>query len=115
MMAGRYIAPDVPVSDLTPQFVRDELLRCFESANREFAEVLHQEVTDEALKAQVRQFVTDVFSNCGVSFAEPTKAGILTAIEECKKNAEAMMGPQGTEIIKHHYDEMSKVVNRLPS
>jgi hypothetical protein len=25
-----------------------------------------------------------------------------------------MMGPQGSGIIQHHYDEMMKLVNRLP-
>jgi hypothetical protein len=113
-MHESYKAPDVPIEQVTPQFVRDELLTCFESANREFADVLHQEVTDEALKSQVKQFVTTVFSNCGVSFAEPNKAGVLTAMEECKKNAQAMMGPQGSGIIQHHYDEMLKLVSKLP-
>src|SRR5712691_4838658 len=71
-----YKAPAVPASKITPQFVRNELLTCFESANREFARVLKQPVTDEALKQQVRQFVTSVFSQCGVSFDKPTKVGI---------------------------------------
>jgi len=110
-----YKAPAVPASKVTPQFVRNELLTCFESANREFAKVLKQPVTDEALKQQVRQFVTGVFSQCGVSFDKPTKVGIETAIEQCKKNAEAMMGPKGSEIIRHHYDEMMKLVTRLPA
>ena len=110
-----YKAPAVPASKVTPQFVRNELLTCFESANREFARVLKQPVTDEALKQQVRQFVTSVFSQCGVSFDKPTKVGIETAIEQCKKNAEAMMGPKGSEIIRHHYAEMMKLVTRLPA
>ena len=58
-----------------PILVRDELLKCFESANKEFMEVLHQPATDAAIKAQVQQFVTGVFQNCGVSFDNPTKAG----------------------------------------
>ncbi len=108
-----YTAPNVSRADLTTQFVRDELLRCFESANREFMRVLNQPVTDEALKQQVGQFVQSVFSQCGVSYTDPTKEGILTAIAECKANAEKMMGPAGAEIIHHHYDEMMKLVNQL--
>jgi len=50
-----------------------------------------------------------------VSFDKPTKVGIETAIEQCKKNAEAMMGPKGSEIIRHHYAEMMKLVTRLPA
>jgi len=32
---------------------------------------------------------------------------------QCKANAERMMGPQGTEIIEHHYGEMMKLVSKL--
>ena len=114
-MTGSYKAPDVAQERVNAEFVRDELLRCFESANKEFLTLLNQPVTDEALKVQVKQFVEGVFQNCGVSYANPTKTGILTAISQCKSNAEKMMGPQGSEIISHHYDEMMKLVNRLPA
>ena len=65
MSGSSYRAPEVSSKDVTPTFVRDELLKCFESANREFMEVVHQPTTDEALRAQVRQFVTTVFQGCG--------------------------------------------------
>jgi hypothetical protein len=114
-MSGAYHAPAVPSERVTGEFVRDELLRCFESANKEFLNLLHQPVADEALKAQVKQFVEGVFQSCGVSYAYPTKTGILTAITQCKSNAEKMMGPQGADIIRHHYAEMMKLVDRLPA
>ncbi len=113
-MPGTYIAPNVTGIKVTPEFVRNELLTCFESANREFARVLNNPVSDDVLKQQVRQFVTSVFSQCGVSFENPTKLGIVTAIDQCRRNAESMMGPKGAEIIKHHYEEMMKLVTRLP-
>jgi len=113
-MSGTYRAPEVPSERITGEFVRDELLRCFESANREFLILLRQPVADEALKAQVKQFVEGVFQNCGVNYVHPTKTGILTAIAQCKSNAESMMGPQGASIIHHHYAEMMKLVDRLP-
>jgi len=113
-MSGTYRAPEVPREQITGEFVRDELLRCFESANREFLTLLRQPVADEALKTQVNQFVRGVFQNCGVSYVHPTKTGILTAIAECKSNAEKMMGPQGADIIHHHYAEMMKLVDQLP-
>jgi len=69
---------------------------------------------DQALKAQVRQFVTGSFQSCGASFDQPTKDGIVSAIGQCKSNAEAMMGQKGTDIIRHHYNEMMKLVNKLP-
>jgi len=112
-MASSYTAPKVPDEQVTPSFVRDQLLECFQSANAEFAKVLNQPVTDEQLKTQVKAFVEGVFSQCGVSYVAPTKGGIQAAISECKKNAEQMMGPQGTEIIEHHYSEMMKLVDRL--
>ncbi len=109
-----YRAPEVPIEDLTPEFVRDELLRCFESANGVFYEILNQPITDEALREQVRQFVTGVFQQCEASFEEPTKEGIRLSIEQCKTNAAQMMGEQGAEVIRHHYDEMMKLVTRMP-
>jgi len=112
-MTQTYRAPDVPSERITPEFVRDELLSCFESANREFATLLKQPVTDEQLKQQVKQFVESVFVNCGASYTEPTKDGILTAMNQCRSNAEKMMGPQGAGIIQHHYADMMKLVNSL--
>lgn len=113
-MAPTYAAPDIPTDQITPILVRNELLRCFESANREFMLLLNQPVTDDALRTQVQQFVNGVFQKCGVSYDNPTRQGILTAIDECRKNAEAMMGPQGSDIILHHYQEMMKLVEKLP-
>jgi hypothetical protein len=112
-MPGSYVAPDVPDEKITPVFVRDELLKCFESANGEFARVMNQPVTEAELKGQVKAFVEGVFSQCGVSYVSPTKEGIVAAISECKQNAEKMMGSEGTEIIGHHYAEMMKLVERL--
>ena len=71
-MSGTYRAPEVSSERITSEFVRDELLRCFESANREFLTLLRQPVADEALKTQVKQFVEGVFQNCGVSYVHPT-------------------------------------------
>ena len=113
MLTQTYRAPDVPDDKVTPVLVRDELLKCFESANGEFAAMLHQSVTDEQLKQQVKAFVEGVFTQCGVSYVAPTKDGIMTAISECKRNAEQMMGAGGAEVIEHHYQEMMKLVNRL--
>ncbi len=109
------MAPDVPEEKLTPALVRDELLNCFESANREFSRLLNQPVTDSTLKEQVKHFVQSAFTSCGASFENPTKESILLAISQCRTNAEKMMGPQGADIIRHHYDEMMKLVSKLPS
>ncbi|MHB8699612.1 MAG: hypothetical protein ACYC7D_01145 [Nitrososphaerales archaeon] len=71
-------------------------------------------VTASAVREQVRQFVSGVFGKCGANFDNPTKNGIKTAISECKRNAEVMMGAQGAEIISRHYNEMMKLVDKLP-
>jgi hypothetical protein len=113
-MTDNYRAPEVAKDKVTGELVRDELLRCFESANREFLTLLNQPFTDEGLKDQVKQFVEGVFRNCGVSYTSPTKSGILTAIGQCKSNAEKMMGPAGSRIIEHHYAEMMKLLDKMP-
>jgi len=113
-MSGEYKAPEVQKGKVTPTLVRDELLKCFESANKEFLNILNRPTDDQALKAQVRQFVTGSFQSCGANFDQPTKEGIVSAMNQCKSSAEAMMGEKGTAIIKHHYDEMMKLVNKLP-
>jgi hypothetical protein len=113
MATDVYRAPNVADEELNPDFVRDELLLCFESANREFFAILGQPATDEQLRQQVHAFVTGVFQQCGVSFDNPTKQGILAAIEQCRRNAEQMMGEKGADVIRHHYAEMMKLVSRL--
>lgn len=113
-MVQGYSAPNIPKEKVTPILVRDELLKCFESANREFMHVLNQPTNDEAIKAQVKQFVEGSFKACQASFERPTKEGIVSAINTCRSNAESMMGPQGSGIINHHYDEMMKLVTKLP-
>src|SRR5207247_8557178 len=104
-MTGTYKAPDIPSNQITGELVRDELLRCFESANKEFFTLLNQPVTDEILKTQVKQFVEGVFQRCGGSYTEPTKTAILTAINQRKSNAQKTMGPRGAGLINHHKTE----------
>src|SRR5256885_2391543 len=114
MAADAYHAPQVSDEDVTAEFVRDELLRCFESANREFFEILDHPATDTQLREQVHSFVTGVFQQCGVSFDSPTKEGILIAIDQCRSNAEQMMGERGADVIRDQYAQMMKLVSRLP-
>jgi hypothetical protein len=106
-------APNLADAEVAPKFVRDEPLTCFERANKEFARILGQPVTDEQLKQQAREFVQGTLSQCGVSYVNPTKQGIMLAISECKANAERMIGHQGAKVIQHHYEEVMKLVSRL--
>jgi hypothetical protein len=80
MTTTTYKAPENPHGvDVTPSFVRDEIIACFESANREFLRLLNLPIDNEILKSQVRKFVTTVFANCGSSYWDPTKESILEA------------------------------------
>lgn len=108
-----YVAPNLEKSQINAAVVRDELLKCFESANREFVNILNQPATEEQIKQQTRQFLVTAFQSCGASFENPRKEGIVTAIEECRKNAEGMMGEKGRQVIDHHYSEMMKLVSKL--
>ena len=110
-----YQAPDITDDNVvTPTFVRDELLKCFQSANREFMAASNQPVPSEKdIKEQVNQFVTGAFQSCGASIDAPTKEGLVAAIELCKKNAKDMMGEKGQEIVNHHYEEIMKTVRLL--
>ena len=81
---------------MTPTLVRDELLKCFESANKEFMHVFNQPTNDEALKAQVQAVRDGLFPELrGELRPARPRQGIVTAIGQCKSNAEAMMGPKG--------------------
>jgi hypothetical protein len=111
-----YKAPDLSPEQVTPVVIRDELLKCFESANREFGKTMNRppdSLDNQQLKQQVQQFVESVFQRCDVDFENLRKEGIVMAIEECKKNAGAMIGPAGKDVVKHHYEEIMKLVNRL--
>lgn len=106
-----YRAPDLSPDQVTAVLVRDELVRCFESANGELLRRAGQQVPKEELKKMVFQFVTNVFQSCGASYENPTKEGILKAIENCKQTAESQWGK--SDVIEHHYHEMMKLVNKL--
>jgi hypothetical protein len=112
-MIERYKAPDIPEENATPTSVRDELLKRLESANKEFMRVLDQPTDDQALKGQVRQLVAGSFQSRGASFDRPQRKG-WSPPSDGKSNAEAMTGPKRAETISHHYEEMRKLVDKLP-
>ncbi len=117
-MAGTTISYKAPQTlqkrDITPSFIREELIKCIESANREFAESLNRPISNRVLKDQVREHLIAVFANCNTSYRNPTREGIIGVIGRCKTNAEEIMGTQGKEILEQHYKEIMKLVNQLP-
>jgi len=55
-----------------------------------------------------------IFQDCDVSFDQPTKEGLFRTIDECKKRAELMMGPVGSEVIDSLSQQMVKLVEKIP-
>jgi hypothetical protein len=43
----------------------------------------------------------------------PKKVYLKQAITQCKVTAEETMGTEGKEVIRHHYEEIMKLVSRL--
>lgn len=99
---------------IRPKVAVARLINCFETANREINEALHQEVPERELKARVKLFVGDAFKKCDVDARNPTKKSLRKAMNLCKINTEKMLGKQAEPIIKKHYKEMSEIIERLP-
>ena len=113
-MAGGYIAREISDSEITPIFVRSELLRCLEITYSDLLNIMNLELEESVINDRVLQFVTMIFQDCNVSFEQPTKLGLLKAIDECKKRAELMMGPVGREVIDSLSQQMVKLVEKIP-
>ena len=99
---------------VTPKAAVGRLISCFETANKEINEALHQDIPEAELKARVKLFVGDAFRKCNVDINNPTKEGLKEAMQLCKINTEKMLGPKAELIVKKHYKEMSEIIERLP-
>ncbi|MEM0202277.1 MAG: hypothetical protein QXR73_03810 [Candidatus Micrarchaeaceae archaeon] len=105
---------DEESGSVTPQEAVKRLINCFETANREINEALNLKVPEKELKARVKIFVGDAFKKCNVDINNPTKKGLIEAMNLCKINTEKMLGKDAEPIIKKHYKEMSEIIERLP-
>jgi len=113
-MIGGYTAPEVSDTTITPIFVRSELLRCLEVTYSDLLNLMNLELEETVVRDRVLQFVTVIFQDCNVSFDDPTKQGLLKAIDECKKRAVLMMGPVGLEVIDSLSQQMVQLVEKIP-
>lgn len=113
-MTGGYTSPEVSDSIITPTFVRNELLRCLEVTYSDLLDIMNLDLEETVVKDRVHQFVTVIFQDCNVSFDNPTKLGLLKAIDECKKRAVLMMGPVGLEVIDSLSQQMVSLVEKIP-
>jgi hypothetical protein len=102
---------------VTPILVRDAIIRCFKEAhtevlkkmneNNEFKSVGERESFE---KIQVNLIVRSVFDNVGEDFENPTKTGIVKVLGGLAEFAAKFRKP---EIIKKHYGEIMKLVEKL--
>jgi len=99
---------------VTPQIAVERLINCFETANEEINKALGQNIPKEELKARVKLFVGDAFRKCNVDIKNPTKKGLIEAMNLCKINTEKMLGEKAEPIIKKHYAEMQEIIEKLP-
>ena len=113
-MIGGYTAPEVSDSNITPIFVRSELLRCLEVTYSDLLNIMNLDLEEKDVRDRVLQFVKVIFQDCNVSFDDPTKQGLLKAIDECKKRAVLMMGPVGLEVIDSLSQQMVQLVEKIP-
>ncbi|MFC1609083.1 hypothetical protein ACFL3M_02735 [Patescibacteria group bacterium] len=107
-----------PLDEVTPVMVRDALIECFSEA--------HEDITKECFGEEGREFVgeksdgiSDVnaemlvkkyFKEKGADFDNPTKEGIINAVD---KLAEFSGNFRSQEVIKKHKGEMMKLVDKL--
>ncbi len=113
-MTGGYSAPDVSDANITPIFVRSELLRCLEVTYSDLLDIMNLDLEEKDVRDKVLRFVKVIFQDCNVSFDDPTKQGLLKAIDECKKRAVLMMGPVGLEVIDSLSQQMVQLVEKIP-
>ncbi|MCL4373366.1 hypothetical protein M1367_00635 [Candidatus Marsarchaeota archaeon] len=104
---------DKAMNNVSTIYARDRLINCFETANKEINEALDQKVPEKELKARVKLFVGDAFKKCNVDFNNPSKDGLLKAMDLCKRNTEKILGKKGAKIVEKHYNEMLEIMSRI--
>ena len=95
-------------SEITSLMVRDAMVECFRRAHCEDTGV---DSSEEGVNASYcREIVEKAFIDTGVDFEKPTKEGIMKVMGELSKFSEKF---RNQEIIKKHYNEIMKLVNKL--
>lgn len=112
-MTGKNEEP-LNLKKLDPQYVLDHLMQCFTDANKEMSKALGQNLSDEEIQARAKVFLGDAFRNCKVDLKNPTKDGILKAMDQCKNNIMGSLGEEkGNEFVQKYYVEMKSIVDRM--
>jgi hypothetical protein len=106
-----------PSKKVTPIMVRNAIIRCFQNAHKEVLEDMNKNKefnTDQERKnferIQVDLIVRDMFDEVGDDFENPTKEGITKVLDKLAAFASRYRKPK---IIKRHYNEIMRLVNRM--
>lgn len=107
--------PLKPGEKLTAVFVRDELIECFFTSQKEIlalaAQAMHRGGSDAEIRGNVTQIIRMAFQEVGGSFDEPTKASILQVMEVLRRKSTAT--GKAAEIVEYHARQMMELVQQL--
>ncbi len=117
MITGRKIYGVDPSKKVTPVMVRDAIIRCFLRAHeavleemKEYADFKSEGEMERLKKKSVEMLVRKFFEETGGDFENPTKDDLIRV---CDKLAEFAANFRKPEIIKRHYGEIMKLIERL--
>lgn len=102
---------------ITPLIVRDAIILCFKEAHKEVLNEMNrnnefksQSEKDNFQKIQVDIIVMSVFDEVGADFNNPTKMDIVKVLDGLAEFAAKFRKP---EIIKKHYNEITRLVEKI--
>ncbi len=102
---------------VTPEMVRDAVVKCFTAAHsealeelREFTTVENQKEFDELKKASAEALIRQFFSEVGGDFDRPTKEAIMATLGKLAEFSEKFRSP---EIVKKHKEALSVIIGKL--
>ena len=102
---------------VTPVMVRDAIIRCFLAAHKEVLEMMKeyyafgsQKEFKEMKKLEVELLIKKYFAETGGNFDNPTKEEIIKVLDKLAEYAKNFRSP---EVIKKHYGEIMRLVNKL--
>lgn len=97
-----------PSQKLTPFMVRDAIVECFFQAHCAAAGINKDE--KETNRQYCKDIVSKAFFDAGEDFNNPTKMGIMNAMEKLAEFANKFRDPK---VIEKHYNEVLQLVKKL--
>ncbi|MBI5147536.1 MAG: hypothetical protein HZA37_00055 [Parcubacteria group bacterium] len=102
---------------VTPEIVRDAIVKCFTVAHaevleelKEFTTVENQEAFEEMKRANVEALIRQFFKESGGDFDRPTKETVIATLGKLVDFSEKFRSP---EIVKKHKDAISVIIGKL--